>query len=173
MSAIDPNKCLPPKLCVQSVDDILYRIGLSLYSIRDRPKRQLINHPLIVFIILFICLTERLITVSLSDEFVLVFKALGSAGYFIGIRQHFDTFFFLMTLLVLSSKTIHYYNYRNGIKPTFLRVFQMMSGLVPPKSLGLTDEREIIKLLKITRRLYSSIKFQNDYMRLHFSLFLG
>jgi hypothetical protein len=27
MSAIDPNKCLPPELTVQSVDDILYKIG--------------------------------------------------------------------------------------------------------------------------------------------------
>ena len=68
MSTIVMNKCLPPELTVESVDDILYRIGLSFDSIRDRPKRKLIDHPLIVFIIISLTLTGRLITFSLSDE---------------------------------------------------------------------------------------------------------
>ena len=44
---MDLNKCLPPELTIESVDDILYRIGLSFDSIRDRPKRKLFYHPLI------------------------------------------------------------------------------------------------------------------------------
>jgi hypothetical protein len=36
-----------------------------------------------------------------------------------------------------------------GIKPTYFKVFEMMSGLVSPKSIGLTNEEEIYKMLKV------------------------
>ena len=153
MSELDLNKCLPPELTIESVDDILYRIGLCLTSVRDRPKRKLIDHPLIVFIIISLSLTERLITFSLSEENDLIFKMLSDMGYFIGVRQHFGAVLILNSSLLLSSQLIYYNNYRNGIKPTFLRVFQMMSGLVSPKSLGLTDEEEVRKLLKTTQKI--------------------
>ncbi|CAG2102872.1 unnamed protein product [Medioppia subpectinata] len=42
--------------------------------------------------------------------------------------------------------------YRNGIKPTFLGVFQMMSGLVSPKSVGLTNQSEVNRLLRRSKR---------------------
>src|ERR1700712_2335163 len=162
MSAIDPNKCLPPELVIESVDDILYRIGLSFDSLRDRPKRKLIDHPLVAFVMVSIFMTERIITVSLSDGFDVPFKALGSVGHFIGVRRLFDLFFILNAVFNLSSQLLYYYNYRNGIKPTFLRVFQMMSGLVSPKSLGLTDEQQIRKLVKITQWLLSLMFLNNN-----------
>ena len=138
MSEIDPNKCLPPELTVESVDDILYRIGLSFDSIRDRPKRKFIDHPLIAFTVVIIFMIERLITVSVSDKNELIIRALGETGYFIGVRREFGTYFIVICVLILSSQMIYYYNYRNGIKPTFLRLFQLMAGLVPPKAIGLT-----------------------------------
>ena len=163
MSAMDANKCLPPELTVESVDDILYRIGLSFDSIRDRPKRKLIDHPLIAFFILSLFLIERIITFSLSEDNHLVFKALGSMGYFIGVRKHFDFFFILCSILALISQKIYYHNFRNSRDPTFLRLFQMMAGMVPPKSLGLTDEKDIIKLTKFTGKLYNFLNFHNEY----------
>ena len=100
VATIDPNKCLPPELTVESVDDILYRIGLSFDSIRDRPKRKLIDHPLIalsLIVIIFHRKTNH--NLSLSEENHLIFRALGSVGYFIGVRQHFDLFFILCSIL--------------------------------------------------------------------------
>ena len=59
----------------------------------------------------------------------------------------------LLLVLSLSSQLIYYYNQINGIKPTFLRVFQMMSSLVTPNNIGLTDEQHIIKLVRRTGKL--------------------
>ena len=58
MSTIVVNKCLSPELTVESVDDILYRIGLSFDSIRDRPKHKLIVHPMFAFLMLCLVSTQ-------------------------------------------------------------------------------------------------------------------
>ena len=49
----------------------------------------------------------------------------------------------------------------NGITPTFLRLFQMMSGLVPPKHIGLTDEKTILFLTRRTQKFDNFFKFNN------------
>ena len=164
MSAIDPNTCLPKELTVESVDDILYRIGLCLTSVRDRPKRRLIDHPVVVFVFMTLFLTLRLSTITLDDDNELIFKVVGDPGHVIGVRREFGLYVILASVLALSSQLIYYNNYRNGVKPTFLRVFQMMSGLVPPKSLGLTDEKEIGIVVEKTRKLKSIVEFQINFV---------
>ena len=159
---IDPNKCLPPELAVQSVDDILYRIGLCLTSVRDEPKRLLIDHPLIAFGFVFIFMTERLITISLSEENVFLFKILGDIGYFVGFSLHFGVMFILCSLFNIISQMIFYYNHKNDVKPTFLILFQVMSGLTPPAKIGLKNDQEIRSLVKTTGKLYKFLKFNND-----------
>ena len=68
MSKIDVNKCLPPELTIESVDDILYRIGLYFTSFRVRPKLHFIDHPLNASIILLLFLIQRVITLLLSEK---------------------------------------------------------------------------------------------------------
>ena len=161
---MDPTQCLPPEMAVESFGDFLYRIGLSFHSIRDRPKRKLIYHPLTAFVFLSLYLIARIITFSLSEENEMIFRALGCFGHFIGVRQHFDLLFILSTILVLTSQLIYYQNFRNGIKPSFLRLFHMMAGLVPPKSVGLTDVEEIKKLIRLTSKFYQLIHFHTKYV---------
>jgi hypothetical protein len=45
----------------------------------------------------------------------------------------------------------------NGIKPTFLKVFEMMSGLVSPNSIGLTNAGQIRKLITKTKVLFKGV----------------
>ena len=59
MSTIVVNKCLSPELTVESVDDIVYKIGLSFVSIRDRTKHKLIAHPMFAFVMLCFVSTQR------------------------------------------------------------------------------------------------------------------
>ena len=47
--------------------------------------------------------------------------------------------------MTITSQLVYYYNYKRGIKPTFVRVFQMMSGLVTPSSVGLYRETDITR----------------------------
>ena len=128
-SKFNSNKCLPRHMIVPDVDDCLYRIGLCMTSVVERPIRLALDHPFCAFIIVSIFLVQRVITCSLSDDNRTIFLLLGSTGYLIGIRRHFDMFFILCSILALSSQLIYYYNYKMGITPTFLRLLQMMSGL--------------------------------------------
>ena len=50
----------------------------------------------------------------------------------------------------------------NDIKPTFIKVFQMMSGFITPFSIGLTNRNQIISLIKRTRILFKIFIFIND-----------
>ena len=181
MSQIHPNKCLPPELTIESVDDILYRIGLCFTSVRVRPKRHFINHPSIVFIVTSIVMIANIITALVSEEKKQIIIALGNVGHFIGIRQLYSILLSLASMITLLSQLCYYYNYRNGIKPSFLRVFQMMSGRVPPIRLGLTNEIEIKRLLRITAKLNNLFQISNFYFlplfcfvyELSFYLFYG
>ena len=162
IDSLDVNKCLAPELTIGSVDDILYRIGLCLTSVRVRPKRLWIYNPLIIFIFVWLILIREVFAMFISEDNDLLLKILGNLGYFVSQKQLFGMAFISLNILVISSQIIFYYNYKNGIKPTFLYVFQMMSGLVPPKSLGLTNEKHIFKLVTITKNLVKIISFYTD-----------
>ena len=56
---IDPSKVLPKELVIESIDDILYEIGLCLTSQRKHPKRTLIFKPLIVLTIVSLILLKE------------------------------------------------------------------------------------------------------------------
>ena len=162
MWAINTNKCLPQELTVKSADNILHRTGLPLISTNSYHKRNLFYNPIIIFIFLVFYVIKEFIILSLDEENDLIFKMLGSWGHFIGIRRQIAFMFVITALLPLLIQLIYYNNYRNGIKPTFLRVFQMMSGLVSPKSLGLTDEQQIRRLLKSTKTSLKYVKINNN-----------
>jgi len=49
----------------------------------------------------------------------------------------------------------------NGIKPTFLRVFQMMSGLVDTRIGWSQDPIEILALIKRMRFSIKLVKYKN------------
>ena len=72
----------------------------------------------------------------------------GDFAYFIGSRIIINFIIINIFLISILSQLINYYNYRNGIKATDLRVFQMISGLITPKSIGITDKQLIYKLIK-------------------------
>ena len=163
ISSIDVNKCLPPELTVQSVEHILHRIGLSLDSTKSYPKRNLFFNPFIIFAFLSLHIIREVFANVINEENDLLFKALGTYGYLIGIRRELSICLILLANLCQSFQLIYYYNYRNGIKPTFLRVFQMMSGLVSPKSLGLTDEQQITKLLNLNKKLLKFLCLNNNW----------
>ena len=161
---MNTNQCLPPELTVQSVEDILHRIGLTLDSTKTYPKRKLMFDPIIIFTFCLLLITKEVIILSLDEQNDFTFKVLGSVGYLIGFRQIVCLDGILISFFPVYFQLIYYYNHRIGIKPTFLRVFQMMSGLISPQSLGLTEEQEIRKLLKLTKTSIKFIEMNNNQM---------
>ena len=155
--------CLPRHLVVKDVDDVLYRIGLCLTSVKEQPKRWLVDNPLLAFAVLSLFTSEKVITCSLSEDNELVFRMLASTGHFLGIRLYFDLYFFLCSVLTLGSQLIYYYNYKQEVCPTFLRLFSMMSGTIPPKALGLTDPEVVVRMCRQSKKWFTFLKWHNDY----------
>ena len=164
MYKLDPNVCLPPELLVDKADDKLYRIGLCPNSVREQPKRHPINHPLCAFIVVSLFLVERLTTCALPHESIYFYSMMGSMGYLWGVGQHLDSCFILVTILSLSTQAIYWWNDKKGIEPTFLRLFQMLSGSVAPIKLGITDQRLIFRMTKTYNNWYAIIGLNVDYV---------
>lgn len=57
---------------------------------------------------------------------------------FYALTYHFNVKVALNMSLDLTSQLINYYNYKNGIKPSYLKVLETMSGLISPKSMRMT-----------------------------------
>jgi hypothetical protein len=97
---------------------------------------------------------------------------IGDFSNFLRIRIRLNIACGLYTLLSLASQLMYYYNYKNGINHTFLKVFEMMSSLVSPKSIGLTNEGEVYSLIRISIKLFLSIKLNNEIIISIFTLLL-
>ena len=65
---------------------------------------------------------------------------------------------------LIGSQLIYYYNFKRGIKPSFLRLFRMMAGRLPPVSVGITDQEQLRKLLKVTRISMKLMKVNGNYL---------
>ena len=158
---LDLNKVLPTYLAIKSAGSDLYRIGLTLYpfgaQIRDR-----YHNPLIIFIFNSLVLIRGLslfwATKYRNDYQYLLY---GDWTHYFGYHTIITSFLF--ELLAFVSQIIHYWNFKNNIKPSYLKPFAMISGLVSPKSIGLTDSEDIRKLInryKLLKRMY--IQYYSD-----------
>ena len=148
MDGLKPNCVIPPELVIKDCDELLYEIGLCLTSLRERPKRWPINNPVFIAIITSIYLSERVVSILVPESERQILLLVGETGRYFNLKVQWNLYFILGSMIGLSSQTLYYYNHRKGIKPTFLRVFQVMSGSVAPLSVGLNDRRDIRQLLK-------------------------
>ena len=156
MSSIRVDRRLPPELSIQSIDDILYSIGLCHSSVREDPKRSKLHNPIVIAIIEFIHLLMKFISILTDDEKLL--SILDDFTHLIGFKLYFIVMLIVLNLITIFSQCVYYYNYRMGVKPTFLRVFGVMSGSVTPISVGLTHERQVTQLLKYGKWLQKLLK---------------
>jgi len=151
MESFNANKVLPKYMILKSAQTHLFRIGLCLTNNNNYELRSSFHNPLLIFCIIVISIMKNIISLILSEENQNLRVIIGDFYDFLGIRVHFNIASGLEMILALSSQLIYYFNYKNDIKPNYLKVFEMMSGLVSPKSIGITDEKQILKLIKLTK----------------------
>jgi len=152
--SFDPKQVLPENLIIKSAATHLYTAGLSLFPY-DFVKRNRYHNPLLVFILnlqLFIRIIVSLLL--LSDENKYMLMVLGEWAHFFNVRIHFNILASPVILIAIVSQIIHYYNFKNNIKPSYLKPFEMISGLCSPKSIGLTNQTEIYKMIKLSKKLF-------------------
>ena len=164
MTSFKVNKVLPENLIIKSVDNHLYRIGINHVNNSEVNDRNIIHNPILIAIVCWIQVFKNILHLTYSGfSDYNMFLYLGDWPRLMGMRYHFNAASLLVAILAISSHIIWFINYRNGIKPTFLHVFQMMSGKVSPKSIGLTNQSDIIFLLKQTRRLIKITQIKRNF----------
>ena len=151
MSTIQTNKHLPPELCIESIDDILYSIGLCHHSVKDRPKRSKIQNPVLITIVLLTNILMRIVSNATDNETILLL--MGDFLHYVEIKEYLNNLALLFALMALLSQTVYHYNHCIGVKPTFVRILQMLSGSITPSSVGLNHSTQVHQLLSIAKWL--------------------
>ena len=151
MSRIQTDRVLPPELTIESIDDILYSIGLCHHSVREIPKRSVINKPLIITLLIITQFLLRVISNTTKNKEIILLTA--DIGHFMGIKELINHIFILCFIMTFMSLIVYYYNHSIGVKPTFVRVFQVLSGSITPSSVGLNNPTQVKRLLKIAKWL--------------------
>jgi hypothetical protein len=158
MSKFYSNKVLPPYIALKSVDKCLQKIGLSLF--RDPlTKRSKIHNPILMFIIQSNFFLQFFVSLIIPEENRKQFLLIGDLGHFYKARVHCAIACCFMIQIPIVSQILHYYNYKNNVKPTYLKLFETISGSVPPQSIGLTKREDVFRLLKISKFLFFIPKF--------------
>ena len=170
MSRIDCNHVLPQELTIESIEDVLYYIGLSQHSVREQPKRPTINNPIFITTFVTILLIMKVVSQFTDDELTLVL--LTQFGHYMNVKIYINLCFVFLSLILLFAEANYYRNDKQGVKPNFVRVFQVMSGSVAPSSVGLRDEREVKQLLRRAKWLPMIKKNNQIILPLMCNLFL-
>ena len=153
-SDMDLKLCLSQRLIISGADSHLYRIGLSFEKPSPDAKRNLFREPLFVLYLsvhLFIHQTVILLVPQRDQTFHV---SIGDVGTLMGAKVPLSQACALLGLLALISQVFNYVNYKNGVKSSELDVFRMMSGQLTPDSLGIRDIGSLLKLRKVSRKVF-------------------
>ena len=143
---IDIDKPLPSVIAIKCAENHLYRIGLSLFSFGSQTRNRFHN-PFFVSFIICVSIIKSLIAILMKeDKYRLLL--IGDFAYFLNGRYLMDSGNILWGSLALSSQLLHYWKYYNNESPSYLKPFEMICGLVSPKSIGLINREHINQILK-------------------------
>ena len=153
---IDVNKVLPSYLVIKSAGSDLYRIGLSLFPFGSQKRKRLYN-PLYIIILDLIHVIKIIISLLTNDDNNSLFLYIGDFAYFIDkeSRIHLYRAMIFCIFIMFNSQLINFWYYNKDIKPSYLKPFEMMSGLVSPQSIGIRNKEVVYKLLNKSKILFS------------------
>ena len=143
----DPNDILDEKYQVKSAGNHFYEIGLSLINTNNGKKLPLHN-VYSNFTLLSIIIIRCIISLSIGDhENMRIY--LGDFAYFLDVLYHFNYCSIFMFLTDIDSILINWFDYKGGRDQVHLKLFRIISGQCSPESMGMTNEKDIIKMTKV------------------------
>jgi hypothetical protein len=157
MNDFDVDKPLPPIIAIKYAENHLYNIGFSLFSFGSQTRNRFHNPFFISFIICVQILKSITAIFMKEDKYRLLL--IGDFTYFINGRYFMNSTTILWGLLVLFSQSLHYWKYYKNESPSYLKPFEMICGLVSPKSIGLIDREVINQLLNKSKLMFQFSKF--------------
>jgi hypothetical protein len=157
MNDLDLDKPLPSLIAIKSAENNLYNIGLSLFSFGSQTRNRFHNPFFISFIICVQILKSVTAILMKEDKYRLLL--IGDFTYFLKDRYFMNTSIVLFSSLALISQLLHYWKYYKNESPSYLKLFQMISGLVSPKSIGIINKEDVNQLLKKSKLMFKVSKF--------------
>jgi hypothetical protein len=79
---------------------------------------------------------------------------IGDNAYFLNGRYILNSAIIIWGSLALFSQSLHYWKYYKNESPSYLEPFEMISGLVSPKSIGLINSEDINQFLKKSKLMF-------------------
>ena len=128
----------------------------------SRKREDLFIKPIFILTTFIIHVVQVTINFYLKTTNELAYFALSDFDYFLGLDHRVKSIKLIGTTTVLFSQCVYYYNYKRGIKPSFLRIFKMMSGLTTPSSVGLFEKVDVKYLTFLTGKLHKFLYFNNE-----------
>ena len=153
---------IPVDMRVESASRHLYIRGLS--HIQNGPeKRHFIYNPKLIIGVLITHLIKNIVLITTSgDVNRRLVTVLADYNYYLKIQLVLNVVLILGNMLALSTLIIYWLNYNQGIAPTFLRVFDMISGHISPKDIGLTSEAKVVSLVRRADFMFKAIRIFVD-----------
>ena len=146
MNDFDVDKPLPSVIAIEGAESYLYTIGLSLFASGSRIRDRFHNP---FFISLIICVEIlKSITAILLKEDKYKLLLIGDFAYFLNGGNFLNSSIILCGSAAFISQILHYWKYYKNESPSYLKPFEMICGLVSPKSIGLINREHINQLLK-------------------------
>ena len=159
---MDLSQPIPSNLRIKSASDHLYLRGLS-YIQNGSKRRHFIYKPKVIFGVLFTYLMKNIVLITTSgDVNRRLVTVLADVEYYMKMQFIGNVASIIFDLLAMSTMLIYWLNYKGGIVPTFLRVFDMICGQISPKDIGLTSEAQVVSLVRRADVMFKAIRVLND-----------
>ena len=93
--------------------------------------------------------------------YLLLYKNIKKNFRYWNIKPHYNIFNSLSCLIVIASQLNYYYGYKQGIYPTFVRVFHSLSNWLTAKNVGLkhSDIKKVMQYKRIFRMMVLHNRF--------------
>jgi hypothetical protein len=163
IKVFNPSELLAPEVLVTTARTHLYRISLSFFP-NESKRRKKFRNPLLIALLNVIFLAKSVTSLLLTEENLDLFIILFDFTFFVNARIHFNICATVIIILKIISQILHYINYKKDLKPSYLKPFEMMSGLVSPQSIGLTNKVKIYKLVKLSKQFFICDTFTEKVM---------
>jgi hypothetical protein len=148
----DVDKPLPPVLVIKCAENHLHRIGLSLFTFGSQ-KRNRFHNPFFISSILLVGILWSIFAVFIKrDKFIHLL--IGDYTHFLNKLYFMNSALIVSGSLSLSLQLLHYWKYYKNESPSYLKPFEMISGLVSPKSIGLINREDINQLLNRSELIF-------------------
>jgi hypothetical protein len=153
----DVDKPLSSVIAIKCAENHLYSIGLSLFSFRSQTRNRFHN-PFFILFIICIQIIKSITAILLKGDGI---KRLliGDFAYFVNGGNFLNSSIVLCGISTFISQLLHYWKYYKNESPSYLKPFEMISGLVSPKSIGLIDREDINQLLNKSKLMFKVSKF--------------